>query len=149
MQETKAVRNAALAKNLMAELRVLLEQEKANFETNKAHIEEGNAQVENQLQNAGSIAHIKSRFKEFSVQIEQRKDKAFSIINKLETIEELLTKLPTSNKAMIQPHFPSLCVEANVVISKLTDSMKIHCDDSQSRLSVCFNELATSFEPSS
>nr|GFA01915.1 hypothetical protein [Tanacetum cinerariifolium]GFA04136.1 hypothetical protein [Tanacetum cinerariifolium] len=147
--ETIAERNTTSAKKRMAELQVILQEEKANIKGNTAQMQEGKTQVENQLQIGASIAHIKSCFKDFSVQIEQKKAKGFSIIYKLESIEELLTKLPTSNRAMIQPCFSSLCAEANIVISKLTDCMKIHCDDNQSRLSICFDELATSLEPSS
>ncbi|PWA68299.1 F-box domain, Leucine-rich repeat domain, L domain-like protein [Artemisia annua] len=148
-EETIEEMNATSAKKHMAELRELLQEEKANIKANTAQMEEGKTQVENQLEIGASIAHIKSCFRDFSVQIEQRKAKVFSIINKLESIEELLTKLPTSNRVMIQPCFSSLCAEANIVISKLTDCMKIHCDDSRSRLSICFDELATSLEPSS
>ena len=110
MQETIAERNATSAKKHMAELRVLLLEEKANIKANTAQMEEGKTQVENQLEIGASIAHIKSCFRDFSGHIEQRKAKVFSIIHKLESIEELLTKLPTSNRAMIQPCFSSLCV---------------------------------------
>ena len=71
MQETKAVRNAALAKKHMAELRVLLQEGKANIKANTAQMEEGKTQAENQLEIGASIAYIKSCFRDFSVEIEQ------------------------------------------------------------------------------
>ncbi|GKG49395.1 hypothetical protein Tco_0515847, partial [Tanacetum coccineum] len=84
-----------------------------------------------------------------SVRIEQRQEKACRIISKLEDIEKLLAKLPASKRAMIQPCFSSLCAEAEIVTHKITDYMKIQCDENQCRLSVCFRELAASFVPSS
>lgn len=122
----------------MAELWVLLEQEKVKTETNTTPIE-----ISMYPQIGGTTAQIKSCWKDMSVQIEQRKDKAFLIISSLENIERLLTKLPASNRAMIQPCFSSLLADVNIVMNKLTDCVKIHCDENQSRLSLCFREPAT------
>ncbi|KAI3713747.1 hypothetical protein L1987_72333 [Smallanthus sonchifolius] len=150
---SKFVTHEIQAQNLMAELRVLLDKEKDNSKTNRAHLERGKTPVEGhepeKLEIGGRMAQIKSCWKNLVVQIKQSKEEACLIISKLHHIEELLTKLPASNRAKIKPCFSSLCAEADIAISKITDCMKIHCDENQSRSSVCFHELAATLEPSS
>nr|GEY12908.1 hypothetical protein [Tanacetum cinerariifolium] len=147
-------------------LEVLLEQEKANTMTDKAHMEEKEAPIEShkgkmheqeqpQLETnmqphfPRTFGQMKSYRKDLSVRTEKRKEKACLIISKLEDIEKLLAKLPASKRAMIQPCFSSLCAEADIITSKVTDLLKMQCDENQSRLGVCFHKLATSTDPSS
>nr|GEV96773.1 hypothetical protein [Tanacetum cinerariifolium] len=84
-EDTIAVKNVTSAEDLMTKLRVLLEQETANTETNKARI--GRSLI--------------SRQNYVRVQIEQRKAKVLLFCSKLEEIEELLEKLPASKRAKV------------------------------------------------
>nr|XP_043621164.1 putative FBD-associated F-box protein At5g56700 [Erigeron canadensis]XP_043621166.1 putative FBD-associated F-box protein At5g56700 [Erigeron canadensis] len=151
-EEIIAVKDVASAQKLMAELRVFLEQEKGTTKTKgKAPMESDNAKMhmksqtqpdlKMQLEIGGNISLVQSCWKDLGVQFEQRKAKACLILSKLESIEGLLKKLPPTNRAMIQPCFSTLCAEADTVMCKL---MKMQCDENQSRLSLCFHELATS-----
>nr|XP_043639201.1 uncharacterized protein LOC122610259 isoform X2 [Erigeron canadensis] len=136
-EEIIAVKDIQLARKRMAELRVLLEQQKANTETKgKAPMECDNAKMHKkrnaqpemkmQLQIGGNRELIKSYWKDRSVRVEQRKAKVCLIISMLEGIEGLLKKLPATNRAMIQPCFSSLCFEANTVMNKI---MNMHFDE--------------------
>ncbi|GJW00307.1 hypothetical protein Tco_1555558 [Tanacetum coccineum] len=95
MQEIIAEENATYAKNRMAELQVLLEQEKADMETNRAHTEqknvpmeshnaktdeEQNALDENELQIEGNVEHINSCWESLGEQIKQGKEKIDDIV---------------------------------------------------------------------
>nr|XP_043619592.1 uncharacterized protein LOC122591088 [Erigeron canadensis] len=160
-EEIIAVKNIPSTRKLMAKLPVLLEQEKSNTKTKgKAPMESDNAkrhkkrktqpEMKMQLQSGGNVALIESCWKDLSVQIEQRIAKACLIISMLRRIEEILINLPATNRAIIQPSFSSLCAETDAVISKITDCMKMQCDENQSHSSVRFHKLATSttMEPS-
>ncbi|PWA69391.1 F-box domain, Leucine-rich repeat domain, L domain-like protein [Artemisia annua] len=163
-QEIIAEKNATDAKKSMAELRVLLEQEKADIETNRAHTEQANVPMEshnakmdeeqnaldeNELQIEGNVEHINSCWESLGEQIKQGKAKIDGIVRQLRVIRKLLTKLPASKRAEMQPCFSSLCAQADIVMSKISDCMKIQYDENQSRLNVCFHELATTLQSSS
>ncbi|GKC15667.1 hypothetical protein Tco_1012449 [Tanacetum coccineum] len=94
-EEIIAEENATYAKNRMAELQVLLEQEKADMETNRAHTEqknvpmeshnaktdeEQNALDENELQIEGNVEHINSCWESLGEQIKQGKEKIDDIV---------------------------------------------------------------------
>ncbi|GJW01383.1 hypothetical protein Tco_1556634 [Tanacetum coccineum] len=119
MQEVMTDKNTASAKKGMAELQVLLEQEKADIETNRAHIEQGNAPMESHnakmdeeqnVQVEGNMAHISSCWKGLSKQIAQGEAKTDDIVIRLHRIKKLLTKLPASNRAELLLLFSS-CVQ--------------------------------------
>nr|GFA55752.1 hypothetical protein [Tanacetum cinerariifolium] len=84
--DTIAVKNVTSAQDLMTKLQVLLEQETAYTEPNKAHIRRS----------------LKSRQNYVSVQIERRRANALLFCLKLEEIEELLEKLHASKRAKVQ-----------------------------------------------
>ncbi|KAI3713694.1 hypothetical protein L1987_72280 [Smallanthus sonchifolius] len=134
------------AQKIMAELGVILEKEEDNT---KADLERGKANVAEshkpkKLKIGGSMEQMNSCWENLGVQVERGREKACLIISKLQCMEKLLTRLPT-----IQPCFNSLYAEADIAISKITDCIKIQCDENQSRSSVFFHELATTLEPSS
>ncbi|KAI3713744.1 hypothetical protein L1987_72330 [Smallanthus sonchifolius] len=147
------LREERQAQDLMAELRVLLDKEKDNSKINKARPEREKTPVESlepkKLEIGGNMAQIKGGWENLGVQFSQRKEQASVIISKLQLVEELLAKLPASKRAKIQPCFSSMCVEADIAISQITDCIKIQCDENQIRSSVWFHELATTLEPSS
>lgn len=148
-EEIRATRNTKLAHNLMKKVRVLLDEEKANIETNRAHMERVKEQVENQLQIEGRMTQINKCWKDLSMQIEQGKEKTSEIISKLQDIKAILTKLPTSKRAEMQTCFSCLCAEADTLVSKIIEHVKIQCDMKGSFFGVCFHELAsTSQSPS-
>ncbi|GJY11465.1 F-box domain containing protein [Tanacetum coccineum] len=150
-------KNTASAKKGMAELQVLLEQEKADIETNRAHIEQGNAPMESHnakmdeeqnVQVEGNMAHISSCWKGLSKQIAQGEAKTDDIVSRLHRIKKLLTKLPASNRAELLLLFSS-CVQRLKLSEIITDCMKIQLDENQIRLSVGFHEFVTTLQSSS
>lgn len=128
------MKNTKWAQELLADLRLVLEQEKAKTETNMAHLKQGET---HQL-------HIGELWNDFTVKMEQGKAKSGDIISRLERIKGLLIKLPTSKRAELQPCFSSLCVEADTVVNSILDHMKIQCETKGSNFSMCFHELAAS-----
>ncbi|KAI3713745.1 hypothetical protein L1987_72331 [Smallanthus sonchifolius] len=139
----------------MADLGVLLEEEKDNTKSNRAHPDRGKTpvathkrKVEMKLKPGGNIAQIKSYWEILGLEIEIRIKKVNLIILTLQCFEKLLPKLPASKRAKIQPCFSSLYAEVEIAISKITNCMKIKCDENQSRLSFLFHELATTLEAS-
>ncbi|XP_076911970.1 F-box/LRR-repeat protein At3g26922-like [Bidens hawaiensis] len=144
---TMVLREEIQAQNIMDELRVILEKEKDdNSKTNRAHVDQGETPAKKLKI---GMAQIKSCWENLDVQIYRRKEKVCEIISKLQRVEELLANLPASNKAKIQQRFSILCTEADIAISKITDCMKIQCDESQSRSSLRFRELVTTLKTSS
>ncbi|KAK9052861.1 hypothetical protein SSX86_029491 [Deinandra increscens subsp. villosa] len=139
---TMVLREEIEAQKIMAELGAFLEKEKDNTKSNNAHLERGKAQMANwhipkKRKYRGNImAQIKSYQKNQGVQIEGRGAKVSSIISKLLRMEEILTRLPAAKRAKIQPCFYSLFAEAGIAVSKLTDYIKIQCDENQSCSSV-------------
>nr|GEW05512.1 hypothetical protein [Tanacetum cinerariifolium] len=157
-EEVMTDTNTASAKKGMAELQVLLEQEKADIQTNRAHIEQGNAPMESHnakmdgeqnVQVEGNMAHISSCWKGLSKQIAQGEAKTDDIVSRLHHIKKLLTKLPASNRAELLPCFSRLCAEAEIVMKIITDCMKIQLDENQIHLSVGFHEFVTTLQSSS
>lgn len=150
-EEIRAVMNKTRAQKLMVDLRVMLEQEKANFEANRAHINQESAQpgAQMQLHIQGRMTQMKSCWEDMSVHVEQGKAKTCRIFSKLQEIEKLMTCIPASKRAKIQPCFSSLCAEADAVTSKIIDCIKIQCDKEQNGLSVYLHELATASQPPS
>ncbi|KAK1438301.1 hypothetical protein QVD17_04108 [Tagetes erecta] len=147
---TKFLREEILEEKLLAELRVLLEKEKDNTETNRARLEQRKAPVQSHTQEIGrNMALIKDTWENLGVELQKRKEKACFIISKLQRFEELLASLPTSNRAKYQPCFSSLRAEADIVLHQITNSMKAQCDENQIRSSVFFCEPATTLESSS
>ena len=99
------MKNVTSAQDLMAKLRVLLEQEKANTGANRALI--GRSLI--------------SRHNYVNVESERRKAMVSLVCSKLEEIEELLEKLPASKRAKVKPFYSALLEEFDIVIDKLTD----------------------------
>ncbi|KAJ0666408.1 putative F-box domain, leucine-rich repeat domain superfamily, F-box-like domain superfamily [Helianthus annuus] len=147
------LREEIIAHELMAEFEVYLEKEKDNIKTSgaqvEAPVESHEPKTKEKPEIRGDMAQIKGYWENLPVQIERMKKTACLIISKLQRIEELVTVLPASKRANIQPRFSRLCADANFVISNITDCMKIQCDENQSRSNVCFHELATILEASS
>nr|XP_043639874.1 putative F-box/LRR-repeat protein At5g02930 [Erigeron canadensis] len=146
--EVIAVRGFALARRLMGELQVLLEQEKASTKTKRKvrmdsdnakmrRKRNGKAETKMQLQIGENIALIKSCSNKLNLQSKQQK--AHLVISKLDSIEGLLKKLHATNRAMIEPFFNSLFTEAVIVMRKMTEDIKIECDENQKRLIVGFH----------
>ncbi|GJW60001.1 hypothetical protein Tco_0109336 [Tanacetum coccineum] len=100
-EEIIAEENATYAKNRMAELQVLLEQQKADMEINRAHTEqeyvpmeshnaktdvEQNPLDENELQIEGNVEHINSCWESLGEQIKQGKEKIDDIVARVATV---------------------------------------------------------------
>ena len=90
-----------------------------------------------------TVADIDACWENLNWHIEEEKSNISSIISSLHDIKEVLIKLPTSNRAELQPCFHSLCSEANIVVNKIMDRLKILCDVKGSRFNVYIDGLAT------
>ncbi|KAK1438376.1 hypothetical protein QVD17_04184 [Tagetes erecta] len=146
-EDIRVMNDTKFAQELITELRALLEQEKSRTETKMAKLHE---LQKTQVDKHNDIyKYINMRWKRLSSQIEKERVKASDISSRLKDIKHSLEGLPASNRAILQPAFSTLCAEADVVMHKLTDFMKMNCDEYQRRLSVCFHELATTLLPSS
>ncbi|XP_076930746.1 F-box protein At1g60400-like [Bidens hawaiensis] len=124
-EEIKA-NDTTLAHHLMAELRVMLDWDKANI--NWDHMKRGKSLVENY-------------WEDMEMHSRHEKTKIRDIISKLQRIESLLTKLPTSNRAEMQSVVDGLCADAKFVMKKV-DLTNTH----GSLLSVCSGELAKALQ---
>ncbi|GJV00764.1 hypothetical protein Tco_1330034 [Tanacetum coccineum] len=153
-KEMRASKNAASALKCMTQLGVILEREKANIETNIAHLDrvstpmECHEQYKMQIAMREMTSQIDSWWEDLSAQIEDVKFKTWAIMTDLCDIEELLTVLPASKRAQIEASFSRLCTEADIVMNAIMNSMKIQSDEKQSRLSIYFHELAIAANPS-
>lgn len=138
-EEMRALRYAKEALYCMAELREMLEHEKANIETNIGHMDlvmipvvchEPNMHEQDKMQMDKMKNEIDSCWEDLCAQIElwKAKTSTSNIISKLCLIEELLTKLPTSKRAQIETSFSKLCREADMVMNAIMNSMKIQSD---------------------
>ncbi|KAI7739818.1 hypothetical protein M8C21_024282, partial [Ambrosia artemisiifolia] len=143
-EDVRAMKDAKFAQDLISELRELLEHEKARIETKMAKMhEQGRPQV------SGHIGtYIDMCWKSTSARIKKGKEKVYHIFSRLQDIKGLLTELPASNQATILPSFSALCAEFDIVMNKITECIKMDCDEDQRRLSVCLHELATTLLPS-
>ncbi|GJV32621.1 hypothetical protein Tco_1393021 [Tanacetum coccineum] len=144
-KEMRASKNAASALKCMTQLGVILEREKANIETNIAHLDrvstpmECHEQYKMQIAMREMTSQIDSWWEDLSAQIEDVKFKTWAIMTDLCDIEELLTVLPASKRAQIEASFSRLCTEADIVMNAIMNSMKIQSDKKQSRLSITFS----------
>ncbi|MFS8006523.1 hypothetical protein Hanom_Chr14g01250191 [Helianthus anomalus] len=137
--DVRAIQDTKLAQSLVKKLCTFLEKEKAATETRMAKMhEQGKTHVD-----------IDTSWKNLSGQIEKGKEKASVIISLLEDINRVLTGLHASNRATIQPSFSTLRAEADVVMKKITECIKMDSDKNQRRLSVCIHELAINMQSSS
>ncbi|KAK9052905.1 hypothetical protein SSX86_029535 [Deinandra increscens subsp. villosa] len=164
-EETRAVMNVVSAQNLMRDLEVILDRLGKNSviyspnmekdtESMETHAETVHEQVEVENRRAPPKAkmklnfgermkHIKCYWKDLNKQLEIRHKNTLFIISRLQKIEEVLKKLPTSHRDKLQPQFSSLCSKADTIMDNMMDRMKIQCDKKPSRSSVYFPELAT------
>ncbi|MFS8006525.1 putative F-box domain, leucine-rich repeat domain superfamily, F-box-like domain superfamily [Helianthus anomalus] len=107
--------NTKLAQDHIKKLRMFLEKEKAATDAKMAKIhEQGKADVD-----------IDMSLKDLSVQVEKGKRKASFIISILKDINQVLEKLPAPNRATIQPSISTLRSEADTVMKKITDCIKM------------------------
>lgn len=95
------------------------------------------------------VAQIEKYWVHLNEHINKGKTKTIHIISLIQRIKELLIKLPVSKKEEMQAEFSSLCAEADTVMDKIVNLMKIGCDNKGSRLGVCLRELATAAKSSS
>ncbi|GJV28822.1 hypothetical protein Tco_1385270 [Tanacetum coccineum] len=161
--EIIAKRNTELAQKQMENFRVKLGREKAGIETNMAHIDQRNTpmesdkakvheqhvpQLDHLVQIQETMTHIDACFEDLSRQIEKGKSKISANISDLDYIKQDIAKLPTLNRAELEPYFSSLCSEADIVVKKIMDHVKILCDMKESHFSVYNRGLATTSLPS-
>lgn len=157
-EEKVAEMRAESAQKQMDYLRERLEWEIANIETNmsrrnlgktlteskKAIMQEQDiAELEYLMHIEETMTCIDTSWEDLNRQIERGKSRISGIISDLHDIKEVLIKLPASNKAELQPSFSSLCSEADIVVNKIMDYVKILCDMKGSRFSVYIHGLAT------
>ncbi|KAJ0509767.1 hypothetical protein HanIR_Chr11g0532871 [Helianthus annuus] len=122
----------------------MLEQEKAIREAKMTMHEQGRPHFSEHIYKCNDMC-----WEYTSVHVKKGKEKTSDIIVKLQDIKSLLAELSASNQATIEPTFSTLCAEAAVVMNKITECIKMDCDENQRRLNVRFHELATTLQPSS
>ncbi|GJU87955.1 F-box domain containing protein [Tanacetum coccineum] len=151
-QEAIADMNATQARLRMADWKRYLDTEKDIFETIRDHMQQptesmynddDNGEPETQMQL--QIRKITKQMKSCWIDHEKLSSRGKQIVNKitsyLEVTESIVTKLPASKRAMLQPCFSSLCAETNIFVSKMTEPIKIHVSENLSSASDCFHEL--------
>ncbi|GKC79618.1 hypothetical protein Tco_1130392, partial [Tanacetum coccineum] len=134
-------------KTLMDDKQNALDENKLQIERNMARINSFWQSLSEQIE--GNVAHINSCWERLSKQIEEGKKKIDYIVHQLTIIRNYLNELPASKKAEMQPCFSRMCAQADNVMSKIRDSMKIRYEENQSRLNVCFDELSSTLQSSS
>ncbi|GJZ15256.1 F-box domain containing protein [Tanacetum coccineum] len=157
-EEVVAKMNTDLAQERMDNLRSRLEWEVAKTETNRAQIDRRKKLMESDkatipeqhITELEYLTHIEETdadidacWENMNWHIEGEKSNISNIISSLHDIKEILIKLPTSNRADLQPCFQSLCTEANIVVNKIMDRVKNLCDMKGSRFNVYIDGLAT------
>ncbi|KAM0059689.1 putative leucine-rich repeat domain superfamily, F-box-like domain superfamily [Helianthus debilis subsp. tardiflorus] len=144
-EDIRAIKNTKFAQEFVSELWEMLEQEKARIEAKITKTRE-----QGRPHFSEHIYKCNDRCWEYtSMQVKEGKEKTSDIISMLQNIKGLLAELPASNQATIQPSFSTLCAEAAIVTNKITECIKMGCDENQRRLNVCLHELATTLQPSS
>nr|XP_043606164.1 uncharacterized protein LOC122578299 isoform X2 [Erigeron canadensis] len=135
----------ALAKNFIAQLQGLLEQEKAQFqrllEQEKANArtkwkKDKKRKAEAQPQNERNVTMLKKCWEGLEVKFTPKENKARLIVTKLENIQKIVKKLPARLLAEIEPSFLSLSTEAVMVRNDILECVKLDCDDTARRLTV-------------
>ncbi|GJW89840.1 F-box domain containing protein [Tanacetum coccineum] len=157
-EEVVAKMNTDLAQERMDNLRSRLEWKVAKTETNRAQIDRRKKLMESDkatipeqhITELEYLTHIEETdadidacWEKLNWHIEGEKSNISNIISSLHDIKEVLIKLPTSNRAELQPSFQSLCTEANIVVNKIMDRVKNLCDMKGSRFNVYIDGLAT------
>ncbi|KAJ0666259.1 putative F-box domain, leucine-rich repeat domain superfamily, F-box-like domain superfamily [Helianthus annuus] len=144
-EEISAVKNVTLARNLMAELWVLLD--KSSMENHLATVPElGEAEnhraqrdTEMKLLFRERMTHIESYWKDRNSQVEKVYNNTCRTISLLREIEGVLKEVPRSHRAKLQARFSSLRVEAEIIMDDTMDQMKMQFDKKPSK----FHKLAT------
>ncbi|GKC15127.1 hypothetical protein Tco_1011909, partial [Tanacetum coccineum] len=149
LEEARTMQITEVAKDLMAKLGRVLDKVKDNIKNNTACMEQQMAQVKNQRQVAGRMTDIMSKWGYFDVKIEEGREDIGHIINKVEAIKGLLTKVLASKRVEMQASFSSLCAEAESVVNKIIDDMKNQCDINRICCGGYFNECASTSQSSS
>ncbi|XP_071718370.1 putative F-box/LRR-repeat protein At3g18150 [Rutidosis leptorrhynchoides] len=155
--EVEALQNATSAQQKMVELEMLLEEDKSKCKASRICIDESNELMEwhevnmnEQLFKEEKMSRIKNCWRDLGVQIRKGEFEISYIFSKLDTIEDIIKKLPTSKKKdRIQARFSSLRTEAYNVMEIIMDFMKFRCDEKQSCITLCLNELAIASQSSS
>ncbi|GKA37828.1 F-box domain containing protein [Tanacetum coccineum] len=132
---TLVLREEIRAHRLTEKLQGLLKQWKGNGEKNTAHIDQGDVENQRAQQQTIKESHfgekltrIKGYWSDLNKWYEEENEMACHIISLLQKIEKLLTKLPASQRAKMQPMYSSLNAEAETFINNMMDSMRILCD---------------------
>ncbi|KAM0059692.1 hypothetical protein Hdeb2414_s0005g00184171 [Helianthus debilis subsp. tardiflorus] len=160
-EEIRAVKNVTSARNLMLELRVLLDQWKENNKTDKVCMKQDKALMENHLATVPELGeaekhraqrdtemklpfrermtHIESYWKDLNSQVRKGYNNTCRTISLLRKIEGVLKEVPRSHRAKLQARFSSLRVEAETIMDDTMDQMKMQFDKKPSK----FHKLAT------
>lgn len=155
-EEARAVRDAKSAQDFMAELKVVLDEEKALMENHDARMrEQGRAPywreqgTQTPIHIGKRLNHVQVCWEDMDAQIQVGRVKTCRIMSILRRVEGLLTKLPTSKRDEVEARFSSLCIEANTVMNEMIDCIKIQCDMKESRIRNCFHDLPAAAQPPS
>ncbi|GKE23564.1 hypothetical protein Tco_1435076 [Tanacetum coccineum] len=153
-QEAIADIKATQASVRMADLKRFLDKEKDIIETmaNRDRMQQPTESMYNDDDNGEPKTQKQLRIRKINKQIQSRWLDHKKLIGEgdwivnligldLEIIESILTELPASKRAMLQPCFSSLCAESSIFMSKMTERIKIHFSENIINASDCFHEL--------
>ncbi|GKB57283.1 putative F-box-like domain superfamily protein [Tanacetum coccineum] len=159
LEEAIADIKATQASVRMAYLKRFLDKEKDIIETmaNRDHMQQPTESMYNDDDNGEPKTQKQLRIRKINKQIQSRWLDHKKLIGEgdwivnligldLEIIESILTELPASKRAMLQPCFSSLCAESSIFMSKMTERIKIHFSENIINASDRFHELATSLQ---
>uniref|UniRef100_A0A251RLI6 Putative F-box domain, Leucine-rich repeat domain, L domain-like protein n=1 Tax=Helianthus annuus TaxID=4232 RepID=A0A251RLI6_HELAN len=144
-EEIRAVKNVTSARNLMLELRVLLDQWKENNETDKVCMKQDKALMkghtttvpkQGEVENCSAqrdmemkchfgerITHIESYWKDLNSQVGKGYNNTCRTISLLRKIEGVLKEVPRSHRAKLQARFSSLRVFNGVELLPFCSSL--------------------------
>ena len=135
-QEIRAIANATSAQDLIAELRLILDQEDSKP-----------AGTKQSIRSCGSTEKITSCWQDMTAAMQHGKSGTSHIISILGRIEDLLTELPASKRVKMQACFSDLRTEASNVMNKILDRTMTQCDKKERCLREYFHDLATTSQP--
>ncbi|KAI7739803.1 hypothetical protein M8C21_024267, partial [Ambrosia artemisiifolia] len=130
-KEIRVMMNVTLARNLMSELQMLLDQWKENRETNTAHVKHDTTPMKYHFHER--MTRIESYWEDLNESFKEGRENTHRAISMLREIEGLLKKVSRSHRPKLLARYVGLRTEAEPIMYDMMDRMKIQCDKRPSR----------------
>nr|XP_043607273.1 F-box/FBD/LRR-repeat protein At3g26920-like [Erigeron canadensis]XP_043607274.1 F-box/FBD/LRR-repeat protein At3g26920-like [Erigeron canadensis] len=164
-EEIRAARHTALVQKCMPKVQVMLDELKDQLNkkvtpmgVHKTKMNgQGNMNFEKQGAQSvtkrsphivGKMKKIQNSWEDLSVQLNAEKSNASRVFSELRYIGGLFTDVLASKRGELQACFASLCEEADTVMNKIVDRMKIQCELKRRRLNGYFRDLVKASQSS-